>query len=108
MVLSSPRHPIDGEQGVGGRQHRSPALRIPEPPQRRGPGRLRRIHLVRAGTFGIGNGPGSTDMVEIGPLDPGQIVHIRTDPRKRGVFDLTKANTTTGPYLFGAQPSDEL
>jgi hypothetical protein len=64
--------------------------------------------LYGPGTFGIGNGPGSTDMVEIGPLDAGQIVHIRTDPRKRGLFDLTKTNTTTGPYLFGAQPSDEL
>jgi len=60
------------------------------------------------GTFGIGNGPGSTDMVEIGPLDAGQVIHIRTDPRKRGVFDLSNVSASATPYLFGAQPSDEL
>jgi len=64
--------------------------------------------LYGPGTFGIGNGPGSTDMVEIGPLDAGQVVHIRTDPRKRGVFDLSKVSAAATPYLFGAQPSDEL
>jgi hypothetical protein len=40
------------------------------------------------GTFRIGNGPGSTEMVEFGPLLPGQVMQIRTDPRKYGVKDL--------------------
>ena len=41
------------------------------------------------GIFRFGNGPGSTDMVEFGPLLPNQIMQIRTDPRKYGVRDLT-------------------
>jgi hypothetical protein len=41
------------------------------------------------GVFRFGNGPGSTDMVEFGPLLPNQIMQIRTDPRKYGVRDLT-------------------
>lgn len=41
------------------------------------------------GTFRFGNGPGSEDMVEFGPLLPNQIMQIRTDPRKYGVRDLT-------------------
>lgn len=41
------------------------------------------------GTFRFGNGPGSTDMVEFGPLLPNQIMQIRADPRKYGVRDLT-------------------
>jgi len=48
-----------------------------------------RYTLYGPGTFHIGSGPGSTDMVEYGPLLPGQIVQIRSDPRKRGVVDLT-------------------
>lgn len=41
------------------------------------------------GTFLIGNGPGSTDMVSFGPLLANQVMQIRADPRKRGVVDLT-------------------
>lgn len=48
-----------------------------------------RYTLYGPGTFRIGSGPGSTDMVQYGPLLPGQIVQIRSDPRKRGVVDLT-------------------
>jgi hypothetical protein len=48
-----------------------------------------RYTLHGPGTFYIGSGPGSTDMVKYGPLLPNQIVQIRTDPRKRGVVDLT-------------------
>jgi hypothetical protein len=48
-----------------------------------------RYTLYGPGLFRIGAGPGSTDMVEFGPLLPGQIVQIRADPRKRGVVDLT-------------------
>jgi hypothetical protein len=48
-----------------------------------------RYTLHGPGTFYIGSGPGSTDMVKYGPLERGQVVQLRTDPRKRGVVDLT-------------------
>lgn len=48
-----------------------------------------RYTLVGPGTFYISAGPGSTDMVKFGPLERGQVVQLRTDPRKRGVVDLT-------------------
>lgn len=41
------------------------------------------------GIFYIANGPGSQDMVKFGPLLPGQVMQIRTDPRKRGVVDMS-------------------
>lgn len=41
------------------------------------------------GTFIFYDGPGSADKVQLGPLAPGQIVFLRTDPRKRTVQDLT-------------------
>jgi hypothetical protein len=46
------------------------------------------------GTFRFGNGPGSTEMVEFGPLLGNQIMQIRTDPRKRGVVDLSSTPPT--------------
>jgi hypothetical protein len=49
---------------------------------------------VGPGTFRFANGPGSTDMVEFGPLLPNQIGMVRTDPRKRGVIDLSVTPTT--------------
>lgn len=48
-----------------------------------------RYTLYGPGTFYIGSGPGSTDYVKFGPLERGQVVQIRSDPRKRGVVDLT-------------------
>lgn len=56
----------------------------------------------------IGNGPGSTDMVEFGPMAAGDVVMIRTDPRRKGVFDLKNISNATTPYLFGTKPSDTL
>lgn len=57
----------------------------------------------------IANGPFSTDMVEIGPLAAGEIAHIRTDPRNRGVFDLTpRTGEEVSPVLFGASPTDTM
>jgi hypothetical protein len=41
------------------------------------------------GTFYLGNGPGSNDMVRFGPLLTNQIMQVRTDPRHRGVIDMT-------------------
>ena len=46
------------------------------------------------GLFRFGDGPGSSAMVEFGPLLAGQIMQIRTDPRKRGVVDLTSIPPT--------------
>jgi hypothetical protein len=43
------------------------------------------------GTFSFGNGPSSPDFVQFGPLLPNQAAQIRTDPRKRGVLDLSTA-----------------
>lgn len=43
------------------------------------------------GTFRFWNGPnaGPNEYVEFGKLLPGQVVQLRTDPRKRGVRDMT-------------------
>jgi len=46
------------------------------------------------GIFRFGNGPGSTDMVEFGPLLAGQVMQIRTDPRKYGVVNMTTVPAT--------------
>lgn len=46
------------------------------------------------GTFYIGNGPGSDEMVEFGPLTRGQVMQINADPGKRGVKDLTATPAT--------------
>lgn len=46
------------------------------------------------GTFKFYNGPGATDYVEFGPLLPNQVMHIRTDPRRRSVRDLTSTPPT--------------
>ena len=48
-----------------------------------------RFVLIGPGTFTMGNGPGSSEYVTMGPLNAGQIVYVRTDPRRRGVVDLT-------------------
>jgi hypothetical protein len=41
------------------------------------------------GTFSIGNGPDSEDMVEIGPLVEGQVILLETEPRRRSVVDVS-------------------
>jgi hypothetical protein len=49
-----------------------------------------RYTLYGPGTFIIGDGPNNAgNTVTMGPLLPNQIVQLRTDPRKRGVTDLT-------------------
>jgi len=53
-----------------------------------------RYTVFGPGTFRFGNGPGSEDMVEFGPVEAGQILQIRTDPRKRGVIDMTTVPST--------------
>ena len=48
-----------------------------------------RYLLYGPGTFSMGNGAESSDVVTLGPLVDGQIVLIETDPRRRSVIDLT-------------------
>jgi tail protein len=54
----------------------------------------REYTLFGPGKFKIGNGPGSADYVEFGPLLPNQVAYIRTDPRRRTVKDLTSIPPT--------------
>jgi hypothetical protein len=53
-----------------------------------------RLTFFGPGLLKVGNGPGSSEMVEYGPLLDGQVVQIRTDPRKTSVVDLTSTPTT--------------
>lgn len=46
------------------------------------------------GTFKVANGPGSTDMIEFGPLLPNQVVWIDTNPQKPRIKDLTSVPPT--------------
>lgn len=46
------------------------------------------------GMFSIGDGPGSTNMIQFGPLLPNQVMQIRTDPRDFGIADLTSTPST--------------
>lgn len=48
-----------------------------------------RYTLFGPGTFSISDGPNSANMVQYGPLFSGQTVQLRTDPRVRGVVDMT-------------------
>lgn len=48
-----------------------------------------RYTLYGPGTFYIASGPGSVEYVKFGPLERNQVVQLRSDPRKRGVVDLT-------------------
>ena len=52
--------------------------------------------LFGPGRFKIWNGPnaGADEYVEFGPLLENQVAYIRTDPRKRGVEDLTSIPPT--------------
>lgn len=46
------------------------------------------------GIFYFANGPSSSEFVKFGPLLPNQIMQIRTDPRERGVVDMTSIQPT--------------
>lgn len=50
--------------------------------------------LFGPGTFNLGNGPDATEFVTVGPLLDGQVVQVRTDPRRRGITDITTQVTT--------------
>lgn len=53
-----------------------------------------RYTLFGPGIFVISNGIGAKDTVTFGPLLPGQIMQLRTDPRKAGVVDLLSPPST--------------
>jgi len=55
-----------------------------------------RYTVFGPGTFRFWNGPnaGVNEYVEFGPLLAGQCMQLRTDPRKRGVVDLTSTPST--------------
>lgn len=57
-----------------------------------------RYLLYGPGKFFIGNGPFSEDMIEFGPILPGQVVLIETEPRRRSVVDLSP---TAQPQSLG-------
>ena len=48
------------------------------------------------GTFRFWNGPnaGPEEFVEFGPIESNQVMYLRTDPRKRGVVDMTSTPNT--------------
>lgn len=50
------------------------------------------------GIFYIADGPSSQNFVKFGPLLPGQVMQIRTDPRKRGVVDLSAKPVSSQTY----------
>lgn len=56
-----------------------------------------RFLLYGPGTFRIGNGPGSSDIVEFGPLYENQVVLLETEPRRRAVVDLSPAAVPAQP-----------
>lgn len=62
-----------------------------------------RYNCFGPGIFRFGNGPGSSDMVEFGPLLENQVMQVRTDPRKRGVVDLTSIPPTAQELDFFQQ-----
>lgn len=48
-----------------------------------------RFLVFGPGKFSFGNGAYSDDMVEFGPLLPGQVVLIETEPRRRSIVDVS-------------------
>lgn len=57
-----------------------------------------RYTCVGPGTFRFANGPGSTQMVEFGPLLPNQVAQLRIDPRRRQVINLTSVPASPQEY----------
>jgi hypothetical protein len=67
-----------------------------------------RYTLHGPGTFYIGSGPSSTDMVKFGQLERGQVVQLRADPRKRGVVDLTSVPPSPQQLNWWQKALDDL
>jgi len=70
--------------------------------------RYDRYTLFGPGTFQIGAAPGSSDMVEFGPLLPNQIVQLRTDTRRTAVVDLTRVPPTADELVEYRQALKDL
>lgn len=62
-----------------------------------------RYTCVGPGKFSIANGPSSQEFVQFGPLLPGQVMQIRTDPRKRGVVDMSAKPVSSQTYAEWAK-----
>jgi hypothetical protein len=60
------------------------------------------------GTFNFGNGPGSTETVQFGPLLANQVAQVRSDPRKDGVVDMTSTPATTQDQIQFANATQDL
>lgn len=58
-----------------------------------------RYTLHGPGTFEIASGPGSSQMVKVGPLLPNQRVQLRSDGVKRRIVDLTSVPPTANELL---------
>lgn len=67
-----------------------------------------RYTLYGPGTFEIASGPGSSQMVKIGPLLPNQIVRLNTDGQKRRIVDLTSVPPTANELIEYRQALAEL
>lgn len=58
-----------------------------------------RYTITGPGTFEIAAGPGSSQMVKIGPLLPNQRIQLRSDGQKRRIIDLTSVPPTANELL---------
>lgn len=58
-----------------------------------------RYTITGPGTFEIAAGPGSTQMVKVGPLLPNQRVQLRSDNQQRRIVDLTQEPPTANELL---------
>lgn len=67
-----------------------------------------RYTLHGPGTFEIASGPGSSQMVKVGPLLPNQRVQLRTDGVKRRIVDLTSVPPTANELLEYRKALEEL
>lgn len=67
-----------------------------------------RYTLYGPGTFEIASGPGSSQMVKVGPLLPNQIVRLNTDGQKRRIVDLTSVPPTANELIEYRQALAEL
>lgn len=60
------------------------------------------------GMFNISDGPDNANFVQFGPLLTNQVMQIRTDPRKRGVIDMTSTPPTPQELNFFQQALKDL
>jgi hypothetical protein len=64
--------------------------------------------LTGPGIFEIATGPGSSQMVKVGPLLPNQVVRLNTDGQKARIQDFTRVPATAAELLEYREWLDEL